>query len=387
VVQHGDRLRVQTELLRTTDGSQIWGEHYKRSISDVFEIEEEIAKEITESLKLRLTSDENKQLGKRYTQNKEAYELYLQGKYLWNRRGSASLTRAVALFEQAIEKDPAYALAWAGIAECYTTYGFYEVVSPGESMPKAREAAQRALAIDSTLAEPHACLGWIKSLYEWDWPGGEREFRKAIELNPNLASAHYWFAFALAAQHRWEEGIAESKRALEIDPASPRIYTILGPCLAGAGRTDEALEACRKGLELDPLFPNSHFAIALAYEANRRLEESIPHLEQAHRNAADFPFFAGVLGRAYGLAGQTTKAQEILNELLRESECRYVAPFDIALVYCGLGAKDEEFAWLEKAWNDRSPWFVVCAGFTPWLLISEPDPRFDDLQRRMNLAE
>ncbi len=325
-------------------------------------------------------------MGKRYTRNKEAYELYLQGKYLWNRRGSASLTRAVALFEQAIEKDPGYALAWAGIAECYTTYGFYEVLSPRESMPKAREAAQKALLIDNTLAEPHACLGWIKSLYEWDWPGGEREFRLAIELNPNLASAHYWFAFALAAQHRWQEGIAESRRALDIDPASPRIYTILGPCLAGAGRVEEALEACRRGLEMDPLFPNSHFAIALAYEANGMLDQSITHLEHARRNAADFPFFAGVLGRAYGLAGHKAKAQEILGELRRDSQQRYVAPFDIALVYFGLGDQDEEFAWLEKAWRDRSAWFVGCAGFTPWLVVSEPDPRFDDLLRRMNLA-
>ncbi|MGA8025862.1 MAG: protein kinase [Bryobacteraceae bacterium] len=386
VVQRGDKLRVQTELLRTADGSQLWGEHYNGNASEIFQIEEEIAKQITDALELRLSGDENRQLEKRYTRSKEAYQLYLQGKYLWNRRGGASLTKAVAMFEQAVEKDPEYALAWAGIAECYTVYGWYEAASPKHSAPKAKQAIERALEIDSSLAEPLACRGWLKSFYEWDWAGGAREFRRAIELSPNLASAHYWLAFTLAAQRRWEDSIAESRRALDIDPASPRIYTILAPALAEAGQFDEALAACRKALELDPSFPNASFVTALVYDRKGMLHEAMPYLEHAHRLAPEYPFFTGMLGRAYALSGDKDRAAELLKELEEQSRRRYVAPLDIALVHFGLGNKEQGFTSLEKALEDRSYWFPILSGLGPWLTGAAPDQRLDALLRRANLS-
>ena len=218
VVQRGDHLRIQAELVDAASGSQLWGQQYNRHAAEIFAIEEEIAREISEALRLRLTGDQQKRLGKRYTENNAAYQLYLRGRYYWNRRTGEMLQRAAAYFERAIESDPEYALAWAGLGDCYALYSAYEVLSPKESVPRAEEAAWKALEIDETLAEPHAALGWIMSHYYWDWAGAERQFRRAIELNSNYAAAHYWFHIPLVATGRMDEAWAHTRRALEIEP-------------------------------------------------------------------------------------------------------------------------------------------------------------------------
>ena len=387
VVQRGDNLRIQAELVDTADGSQLWGQRYNRKTADIFAIEEEIAREISETLRLRLTGEEQKRLGKRHTEDNEAYQLYLRGRYHWNRRGVDGLQRAVTCFERALEKDPAYALAWAGMADCYAMHDPYEVCSGKEAGPRAKEAAVKALDIDDSLAEPHACLGLIKTYCDWDWTGAEREFLRAIELNPNSATAHYWFNIPLVATRRAEEAVAHARRALEIEPLSLIVHTNLAGTLTAAGRHEEAIEANRKAIELDPGFPLAHWALALSYEGKGMYVEAIPELQEAVRLSRGGPMFLGSLGRVYGISGQTEEAQKALRELEQQSRRRYVAPFDLALVYLGLGETEQAFEWLEKAREDRSFWLVYFVRFAMLFEGFRSDPRYQNLLRRMRLEQ
>jgi len=383
VVQRGDNLRIQAELVDTSDGSQLWGQRYNRKAADIFAIEEEIAREISETLRVRLTGEEQKRLGKRHTENNEAYQLYLKGRYHWNRR---ALQRAVACFEQALEIDPTYALAWAGMADCYALYSAYEVLSAKEAVPRAKEAALKALEIDDSLAEPHACLGLVKSYYDWDWAGVDREFQRAIELNPNSATGHYWFGVPLVAMKRADDAVAHVRRALEIEPLSPAIHANLGGALVAAGRYDEAIEAHRRGIELDPSFPLAHWALAMAYEQKEMYVEALAELQEGLRLSGGTPQILGWLGRAYGISGQREEAQKALRELEQQSKQRYVDPFGLALVSLGLGETEQAFEWLEKAREDRSFWLIYFIRVATVMEGIRSDPRFAELLRRMNLV-
>jgi len=383
VVQRGDHLRIQAELVDTADGSQLWGQRYNRKAADIFAIEEEIAREISETLRVRLTGEEQKRLGKRHTENNEAYQLYLKGRHHWNRR---AVQRGVACFGQALEIDPGYALAWAGIADCYTRYGAYEVLSAREAVPRAKEAALRALEIDNSLADPHACLGLIKSYYDWDWAGADREFQRAIELNPNSATARYGFGIPLVAMKRADDAVAHSRRALEIEPLSLIIYTNLGGMLLAAGRCDEAIEVYRKGIELDPSFHLTRLFLAIAYEQKGMYAEALAECQEALRLSGGSPLVWGWLGRAYAISGQREEAQKALRELEQQSQQRYVAPFDLAVIYLGLGETEQAFEWLEKAREDRSFWLIYFIRLAPVIENIRSDPRFPELLRRMNLG-
>ncbi|MBI3697405.1 MAG: protein kinase, partial [Acidobacteria bacterium] len=266
VVQRGDSLNIQTELVDVAADSQLWGRQYERKFSEIIPVQEEIAKEVSEKLRLRPTGEEQKRLAKRYTENAEAHQLYLRGRYYWNRRTTETLKRAAEYFRQAIDKDPTYALAWAGLADCYALYGAYGVLPPPEAAPKAKEAANRALVLDDRLAEPHAALGLAKTVYDWDWSGAEREFKRSIEINPSYATAHYWYSICLGATGRLDEAIAGSKRAQEADPLSPNIGTAAGDMFYFARRYDQAIKQYRKTLDMDPNFPRAHWFLAMAYE-------------------------------------------------------------------------------------------------------------------------
>ena len=382
-MQRGDNLRIQVELVDTADGSQLWGQRYNRKAADIFAIEEEIAREISETLRVRLTGEEQKRLGKRHTENNEAYQLYLKGLYHWNRR---TLQRAVACFEQALEIDPGYALAWAGIADCYSRYGAYELHSTKEAVPRAKEAALRALEIDNSLADPHACLGLMKGYYDWDWAGADREFQRAIELNPNSAIAHYSFALPLVAMKRTDDAVAHARRGLEIEPLSPVIHTNLGGMLLAAGRCDEAIEVYRKGIELDPSFHATHWCLATAYEQKGMYAEALAECQEALRFSGGSPLCLGWLGRAYANSGQREEALKALGELEEQSKRRYVAPFNLAVVYLGLGETEQAFEWLEKAREDRSFWLIYYIRVATFIEGIRSDPRFAELLRRMNLV-
>ncbi len=281
VVQRGDSLNIQTELVDVASDSQLWGRQYNRKFSEIIPVQEEIAKEVADKLHLRPTGEEQKRLTKRYTENPEAHQLYLRGRYYWNRRTTETLKRAAEYFRQAIDKDPTYALAWVGLADCYALYAAYGVLPPTEAAPKAKEAANRALVLDDRLAEPHATLGLAKTVYDWDWSGAEREFKRAIELNPSYATAHYWYSICLGATGRLDEAIAESKRAQEADSLSPNIGTAVGQMFYFARRYDQAIKQHRKTLDMDPNFLLAHWHLAMAYEQAPRHEEAIAEFQIA----------------------------------------------------------------------------------------------------------
>jgi TolB-like protein/Tfp pilus assembly protein PilF len=252
VVQRGDSLNIQTELMDVGELSQLWGQRYDRKFSEILAVQEDIAKQVSERLHLRPTGAEQKQLARRYTENTEAYQLYLKGRYYWNRRTPELLKKANEYFQQTIEKDPSYGLAYAGLAQSYGLFPYYGVQSPSESCPKTEAAAKRALAIDESLAEVHVALMWSKMSCDWDWPGSEREFRRALEINPNDATAKNWHGIYLWAMGRLEEAVTESKQALEADPLSLIVGAAVGRALHYAGHDDQAIEQLRKTIDMDP---------------------------------------------------------------------------------------------------------------------------------------
>lgn len=384
VVQRGDNLRIQAELVNAADGTQLWGQRYHRRAADIFSIEEEIAKEISETLRLRLTRDEQRQIEKRYTENDDAYQLYLKGRYHWNRRGKETLERAVACFEHAVEKDPDYALAWSGMANCFTVYGTYNVLSPKLALPKARTLALKSLALDNSLEEPHACLGVSKAHHDFDWVASEQEFRRALELNPDSSTVHNWFTMHLSPAGRAEEAISHGRRALEIEPLSLGGHMALGVSLMCAERYEEANGICHQAIELDPSFVMPRRWLALGYEQQGMYAEALTVLNEARRLFPTNSTIISALGRLYGMTNQRDEADKALQELQNQGTVRYIPPFDVALIYLGLGQTDRAFEWLEKSLEDRSFWFIFCIR-SAYFAGVRSDRRFHDLLRRMNL--
>jgi tetratricopeptide (TPR) repeat protein len=386
VVQRGDHLRIQVELVDAADISQLWGQRYDRRAVEIFAIEEEIAREISEALRLALTWEEQKRLGKRYTENNAAYQLYLRGRHCWNHRTSEMLQRGVAYFEQAIDKDAEYALAWSGLADCYALYSAYEVLSPKESALKSKEAASKAIEIDGTLAEPHAALGWVMSCYDWDWTGAEKQFRRAIELNPNYAVAHYWFHIPLTAARRMDEAWEHSRRALELEPLAVASHISWGIMLLRSGRYKEAIAFYRQAIELDEDFLLARWGLAFAYEQEGMYAEAVAELEEGVRTSKGSALMIGSLGRAHALSGRRAEAEKALTELQRGGTRRYVPPFDVALIYLGLRDTERSLEWLRKSCEDRSFWLVYFIGVAPLFASVRFDARYEEILKRMDLA-
>jgi tetratricopeptide (TPR) repeat protein len=384
VVQRGDSLNVQTELVDVAEVSQLWGQQYNRKLSDIIVIQDEISKAVSEELHLRPTGEEQKRLTKRYTENAEAHQLYLKGRYVWNRRTAQSLQRAAEFFQQAIEKDPGYALAWAGLADCYVLYSYYGAASPKEAFPRAKEAAAKALEIDDTLAEAHTSLMWVKISYDWDWLGAEKEFKRAIEGNPNSATAYNFYTGYLLALGRPDEAVTVAKRAEELDPLSPIIGSLAGRSLYHARQYDQAIEQLRGVIDRDANFPLAHLILGLAYEQKGMFEEAIAEFQKGSSLSGGEPPMVGALGHAYAVSGQRGRAQNVLAELKQLSRRRYIAPYEIAVIYIGLGDKDLTFEWLEKAYQDHSHWLVLLK-VDPRFDSIHGDSRYQDLRRRMGL--
>jgi len=383
VTQRGDSLAISAELIDAGDNSHIWGQQYSRKPSDIFALQEEIAKEMTTALRLRLTGADEKRMAKRYTANPEAYQDYLKGRYWWNKRNEEGFNKGIEYFQRAIAKDSAYAMAYAGLADCYNFLAIYNYVPQKEVYPRAREAAQRALEIDETLAEAHATLARIKRDFDWDWSGSEREYQRAIQLNPTDANAHQSYGITLSEVGRFEEAITESKRAVELDPLSLPSSRALGQTFYYARQYDQAIDQEQKALELDPNFFSAHLELGYAYLSKSMYSEGTAEFEKVlamSRGNAGLPD----LGYAYAVAGSRTEAGKVLDRLNTRSKQKYVSPVDWAIIYTGLGEKNKAFQWLEKGYEDRS--------LTAWSIKVEPvfdplrsDPRFQDLLRRMNL--
>ncbi|HEY6120111.1 MAG TPA: winged helix-turn-helix domain-containing protein [Pyrinomonadaceae bacterium] len=385
VTQRGENLSISVELINGRDRTQIWGEQYDRKMADLLAIQREIAREIVEKLKFKVSGEDKKPV-EHYTENNEAYQLYLKGRFYWNKRTAEALQKSVEYFNQAIDKDPSFALAYAGLADSYVVPA--NRLPPREAMPKARAAAIRALELDESLAEAHVSLGRVLAAYDWDWTNAEKQYRRAIELNPRYAVAHQWYGGYLAVMGRSDEAIAEKKRALELEPLSLVINFELGLAYYFARDYDKAIEQFQKTLELDQTFPAAHNFLPAAYEQKGMYSEAIAEFEKSIllTGGSEQTLSRAGLGHLYAVTGKKVEARTMLDGLKRASEQEYVPANSIAMIYAGLGEKDAAFAWLDKAYEQRA--FQL-----QWIKI-EPrwdnlrsDPRFADLLRRIGLPQ
>jgi serine/threonine protein kinase/Flp pilus assembly protein TadD len=389
-LQLGDRIVISTELVDAADGSQLWGEQYRRNFSDIFALQEEISQEISEKLRLKLTGAEKKRLTKRYTDNTEAYSLYLKGRYYENKFfNEAAITRAIEYFQQAIDCNPTYALAYAGLADCYIRLSHTNVTPSKDGFAKARAAVMKALEIDDTIAEAHISLAKIKSTFDWDFPAAEEEYKRAIEINPNYATAHHAYGRHLMIMGRFDEATVEIRRASELDPLSLIINADLSAPLFFAQQYDRAIESLRKTLEMDPNFALAHGRLGIAYAFKGMYEEAIAEYQRVIElsgSRVETPGISAVLAQAYAASGRGDQARDILNRLKEQSQRGYVSPNDIAEIYAAVGEKDQAFEWLEKAYDLRSSdlRFLKVSQSMDSLRL---DPRFADLLRRVGFAE
>jgi len=382
VMQRGDNLDISAELVDARDNSHIWGQQYSRKPSDVFALQNEIAKEITATLRMRLTGEDEKRMTKSYTPNPEAYQDYLKGLYWRGKATGEGFTKGIDYFQRAVAKDPSYALAYSGLADGFSGQANNGFVYPREGYPRAKEAVLKALELDDTLAEAHTSLAFIKTDYDWDWLGAEREFQRAIELNPAYARAHNLYGYLLYRLGRFQEAIAELKRSVELDPLSLLNNRVLGQAFYNARQYDQAIEQFRKTLELDPNFSSAHRFLGRAYLQKSMYNDGTAEIEKELTIYPGRVGALGDLGYAYALAGRKADAQKVLDQLNDLSKQKYVPATYRAEVYVGLGAKDKAFEWLEKGYEER---FLPSINVDPAYDPLRSDPRFQDLLRRMNL--
>jgi len=381
--QQGADLFVNVELVDTQDNSVLWGDQYREKVTDLMQVQDKISMEISENLRWQLSGEEQRMMTKRYTENTEAYRSYLEGRYWWNKRTEEGFRKAIESFQQAIVEDPSYAQAYAGLADSFNMLGQYDIVPPSEAFPRAEAAALRALDLDETLAEAHTSLGWTR-MSQWRWQEAGRELQRAIELNPGYATAHHWYArYLWWSPGRLDEALAEIKRAQELDPLSLIINSSLGEALGWAGRYDEAIEQFRKTLELNPNFAPAHQFLSLPLAQKSMYEEAIVELEKAVSLSGGSAFPLSWLGYFYGVAGRKGEAESVLDQLQERSKQSYVSAASIALIYVGLGRKDEAFDWLERSYQAQVPLLPLKRNHM-WDPIRD-DPRFHDLLRRINL--
>ena len=384
VMQRGDDLEISAELVDARDDSHIWGQQYRRKSTDIFALQGDLAKEMTSMLRMRLTGEEEKRMAKSYTANPEAYQLYLQGRYHGNKGTEQELKKSVEYYREALAKDPNYALAYVGLADAYSGFSdFY--LAPRQVMPQAKEAANKALELDDTLAAAHTSLAFIKIIYDWDWSGAEREVRRAIELNPNSADAHSTYAYYLARVGRTKEFALEIQRAEELDPLSPLTYRTGEVGYLLGHQNDRAVEQAQKAIEVQPDYVFAHTWLGVIYAQMGRLPEAVAEAENGAR-LTDSPLIHAFLGYTYAAAGKKAEARKIAEELAAKRGQRYVCPYEIGTIYLTLGDKNEAFRWYEKAYEERSL-CVPLMKFDPRLDSVHADARFQDLIRRIGFPQ
>jgi serine/threonine protein kinase/Flp pilus assembly protein TadD len=385
IAQKGDDVSIRVELVDARDNTRIWGNQYNRKVSDLMMIQEDIAREISEKLRPSLTGDEQKRIAKNYTENAKAYQLYLKGRFYWNQRTGADIQRAIGFFNQAIELDPSYALAYAGLADCYVLLSNYSGIPPKENLPKAKAAALKAIKIDDRLSEAYASLALVKKDYDWDFYGAEQDFARAIELNPNNGSAYQWRAENFVNLRRLDDAVASMKRAQEIDPFSIIINGEVGWAYYQAHQANEAVEQLRKTVEMEPNFARTYFFLGRAYEQQRKYKEAIEATETALKLSGNYSFYLASLGHIYGRAGRENDTRRILMQLEERSKNEYVSPMAFALIHTSLSEPDKAFYWLEKAYEMRD----AILGYylrDPQLESLATDERLNNLAERMGLS-
>jgi serine/threonine-protein kinase len=371
VQQVGDQLVITAELVDVEDGSRIWGEQYHRKSSDILSLQPELAREISEKLRLRLSGEQKEKLTKRFTENREAYEFYLKGRYAWGKRGIEDLKKGVEHFRQAIAEDPNYSLAHAGIADCLVLLGLFGADNPREIMPQAKAAAMKATSLDESLGEAYASLGQIKLIYDWDWPAAKADFQQSLSLNPTYPTAHQWHGEYLVSMGLFDQGLAELKKARDLDPLSLIINTNLGLNFYWARHYDLAVEQLERALELEPNFFRAHLHLGMCYERKLMYREAIAELEKA-RSISENSWILAALGHCHASFGARAEAEKFLDQLLELSRRQFVSCTTIAVVYAGFEDRvDQTIDWLAKAYEERS-------GLLIWLKVW---PIFDHLRR------
>jgi serine/threonine protein kinase/tetratricopeptide (TPR) repeat protein len=390
VIQRGDDLSVSAELVDAREDKQLWGQQYSRKLADITSVQQEIANAVSGNLRGGLTSEDKTRLNKPSTTNAEAYQLYLKGRYHANQATAAGLKKGIEYFQQAIEKDPGYALAYAGLADSYSALGGgWQYLPPSDTLPNAKAAAMKALQLDDTLAEAHASLAYA-AFFDWDWPSAEREFKRAIELDPNSALSHNRYAVYLETRGRFNESVAEAQRAQELDPLSPEIVSGLGLVYLSTQRYDESIAQFQKALDLNPNAAVIRASLAWAYAMKRMYPQALAEFDkiadQDKSVAAENQFVASGLGWVYAVSGRRADALQIAREFRDLSSHGYVDFYLLATIYAGLGEKDEAFRLLEKGYEQRSasmPYLTI----DPFWYGMRSDPSYADLLRRMGLPQ
>jgi len=385
VLRSGDRVRITAQLIRAAPEQHLWSESYERNLGDVLTLQSDVARAIAHEVRAKLTHQEEVLLEPKRPVNRKAYELYLKGSHFENQSTEAGLKKGREYFQQAIDTDPGYALAYAGLANSFDLLGGFSLLPAREVFPKAEAAATKALSMDGSLAEAHAALGYAMLLYDWNWAAAETELKQSIKLNPNSAINHTYYGLYFETVGQAQEAIAEMERARERDPLSLSINTELGVAYRDARYYDRAIEQCRKTVELDQNFSPAHWCLGMAYASKKMYKEATDELLTA-RATGGCPCELAALGYTYAAAGQTISARSVLRELERRSEQGYPLSYLISEVYAGLGENDHAFAWLNRAYKERD-------GQLTWLKLDpmidslRPDPRFSDLLRRVGLSQ
>jgi len=380
----GARLRITAQLINVADGYHLWSEKYDRELEDIFAIQDEISMAIVEKLRGRLLKEEKSKLVKRRTEDEEAYNLYLKGRYYWNRRHEGGIQKAIELFQQAAAKDPLCAPGYVGIADCYNVSAILGFMDPRIAYANSKEAVAKALDIDDDLAEAHASLGWIKMFHDWDWSGAEAEFLKAFQLNPNYANAHYFYSLYLCVMGRYDESFAEISRALELDPIDLVFNTIQAVTLYWGRRYDAAIEQLQKTLDMDPNFYIANLYLGSALAAKEMWREAVETFTRASAVSPGNPFAIGHIGYALAASGRKKEALEVLDRLEELSKERFVGSYHKAVVHLGLNADDRMFAYLERAFHEKESWLTMLNTLPLWDSVRS-DPRFIGLMRKMGL--
>jgi DNA-binding winged helix-turn-helix (wHTH) protein/TolB-like protein/Tfp pilus assembly protein PilF len=382
----GDKVRVTVRLLRIADGAPLWSSQFDEKMTDIFAVQDSISERVTSSLAVTLSSEEKRGITRRYTVDTEAYLLYLKGRYQLNRLTDDGFFKGRAFFQQAIDKDPNYALAYAGLADAYDRLGGFDALAPGEAFPQAREVAHKALQLDASLAEAHTALATVSFAYDRDFSVAAGEYQRAIEINPGYSDAHQMNSYYLAAIGRFDDALAEMKRALELDPVSLEKTIGIGEILYQQRHYDEAIQQYRKALEMDSNSGFTHWALGRTMLAQGKFNDSIAEFQKAIPLSGDSPDEPAELARAYALAGKRDQALKIIEDLKKLSERKYMSPTAVSAIYGALGDKNQAFALLNKAFDERDS-VLIMLKVEPMFDPLRSDPRFLELTRRIGLPE
>ncbi len=384
VLRSGDRVRITVELVQAVPERRLWGSSYDGDLKDIFALQSHIARQIADEIRVTLTVPDQARLARVRAANPDAYLAYSKGRFFWNKRTEEDLKKAIGHFQQAVEKDSKYALAYDGLADCWVGLGWYGYLAPSETFPHAKAAVIKALSLDDSLAEAHTSLAFVSLYFDRDWARAEREFRRAIDLNPNYANGHHWYAEFLSLVGRHDPAIAESERARELDPLSNIINTWVGSRYFFARQYDKALEQYRNAVEMDPTFVPAHLVLGQAYEQKGMLHEAIAEIERAVRLSSASSVYVASLAHAYGVAGRRTEALKLLEDLQKLADRRFVSSYDLALAHLGLGDTAKSFVLLHRAIEERSP-RVAFLGVEPRFDGLRADARFRELMREVGL--